>query len=110
MVGTAERDHTVFIDESVTPNALHFSANFNVSVPFIDRHLAEGRGHRIVLRHPGGEVSYAQLADNVGRAGNALLSLGLALGDRLVIAALDEPDFFLYLLGRHQSRNHSDPC
>jgi benzoate-CoA ligase family protein len=99
MVGTAARDHTVAIDESVTPNALHFSANFNVAVPFIDRHLDEGRGHRIALRHHGGEVSYAQLAENVGRAGNALLSLGIAPGEHLVMAALDEPIFFYVFWG-----------
>ncbi len=99
MVRIAERDHTVAIDESVVPNALHFSANFNVAVPFIDRHLDDGRGQRIALRHQGGEVSYAQLADNVGRAGNALLSLGIAPGERLIMAALDEPIFFYVFWG-----------
>ena len=99
MVGTAARDHTVAIDESVTPNALHFSANFNVAVPFIDRHLDEGRGQRIALRHSGGEVSYAQLAENVARAGNALLGLGIAPGERLMMAALDEPMFFYVFWG-----------
>ena len=99
MVGTAQRDHTVTIDESVTPNALHYAANFNVAVPFIDHHVAEGRGHRIALRHSGGEVSYAQLAQNVARAGNVLLSLGIAPGERLVMAALDEPMFFYVFWG-----------
>ena len=94
-----QRNHTVTIDESVTPNALHYAANFNVAVPFIDRHVAEGRGHRIALRHPGGEVSYAQLAENVARAGNVLLSLGIAPGERLVMAALDEPMFFYVFWG-----------
>lgn len=96
MVGTAERDHTVTIDEGVTPNALRYAANFNVAVPFIDRHVAEGRGHRIALRHSGGEVSYAQLEENVARAGNVLLGLGIAPGERLMMAALDEP-MFLYV-------------
>lgn len=99
MVGTATRDHTVTIDESVTPNVLHFSTNFNVAVPFIDRHLEEGRGQRIALRHPSGEVSYAQLAENVARAGNTLLALGIAPGERLMIMALDEPMFFYVFWG-----------
>ena len=99
MAETAERDHTVAIDESVVPNALNFSANFNVAVPFIDRHLDEGRGQRIALRHQGGEVSYAQLAENASRAGNALLSLGLAPGERLIMAAVDEPIFFYVFWG-----------
>jgi len=99
MAETAERDHTVAVDESVVPNALNFSANFNVAVPFIDRHLDEGRGQRIALRHQGGEVSYAQLAENASRAGNALLSLGLAPGERLIMAALDEAIFFYVFWG-----------
>ncbi len=99
MAETDERDHTVAIDESVVPNALNFSANFNVAVPFIDRHLDEGRGQRIALRHEGGEVSYAQLAENTSRAGNALLSLGIAPGERLIMAALDEPIFFYVFWG-----------
>ena len=99
MAETAERDHTVVIDESVVPNALNFSANFNVAVPFIDRHLDEGRGQRMALRHQGGEVSYVQLAENASRAGNALLSLGIAPGERLIMAALDEPIFFYVFWG-----------
>ncbi len=64
MVGTIEQSHTVVVDESVTPNALRYSPIFNVAVRFIDQHVIDGRGHRIALRHPGGEITYAQLADN----------------------------------------------
>ena len=99
MIGTAERDHTVANDEGVTPNALRYAANFNVAVLFIDRHVVEGRGHRIALRHSGGEVSYAQLEENVARAGNVLLGLGIAPGERLMMAALDEPMFFYVFWG-----------
>ena len=99
MVGTIEQSHTVVVDESVTPNALRFSPIFNVAVRFIDQPVIDGRGHRIALRHSGGEITYAQLADNVGRAGNALRALGLAPGDRLVMAALDDPMFFYVFWG-----------
>ncbi len=99
MVGTADRSHTVVVDESVTPNLLRFSPVFNVAVPFIDRHVEQGRGDSIALRHPGGVISYADLAQNVGRAGNALLALGLNPGDRLVMAALDDPMFFYVFWG-----------
>ena len=99
MNGTIESDHTVVVDESVTPNALHFSAVFNVAVSFIDRHITEGRGTHVALRHGADEITYAQLAENVGRAGNALLKLGLIPGDRLVMAALDAPMFFYVFWG-----------
>lgn len=96
---TIMNDHTVLVDESVTPNALHFSPVFNVAVPFIDRHVGEGRGDRVALRCGSGTISYAQLAENVSRAGNALLGLGLVPGDRVMMAALDEPDFFYVFWG-----------
>lgn len=91
--------HTIWVDESVTPNALRFSPIFNVAVPFIDRHVTEGRGDQLALYHPGGRVTYAQLAENVARAGNALLELGLVPGDRIIMAALDDPMFFYVFWG-----------
>ncbi len=96
---TGEENHCVMIDESVVPNALKFSPVFNVAVPFIDRHVREGRGEAVALRHPGGEVSYAQLAENVSRAGNVLLNLGLKPGERMVMAAVDDPLFFYVFWG-----------
>jgi benzoate-CoA ligase family protein len=99
MSGTIKKCHKVVVDESVIPNALRFSPIFNVAVPFIDQHVIEGRGHRIALRHHGGEVSYAELAEKVGRAGNALLNLGLVPGDRLIMAAIDDPMFFYVFWG-----------
>ena len=99
MNGTIQNDHTVVVDESVTPNTLRFSAVFNVAVSFIDRHITEGRGTHIALRHDADEITYAQLAENVNRAGNALLKLGLIPGDRLVMAALDAPMFFYVFWG-----------
>jgi benzoate-CoA ligase family protein len=99
MMTRGETLHRVDIDESVTPNRLSFSPVFNVAVPFIDRHVHEGRGERIALRHKSGDVTYAQLAENVSRAGNALLALGLKPGERLVIAAIDDPMFFYVFWG-----------
>ncbi len=99
MAKAVQSNHTVVVDQSVTPNALHFSPVFNVAVPFIDRHVHEGRGDCVALRHHGGTITYAELAENVSRAGNALLSLGLSPGDRVVMAALDEPLFFYVFWG-----------
>ena len=99
MAEIIESNHTVVVDESITPNTLRFSAVFNVAVPFIDRHVNEGRGGRVALHYNGEEITYARLAENVNRAGNALLKLGLAPGERLVMAALDEPMFFYIFWG-----------
>ena len=87
-------DHTVRIDAQTSPATLHFSANFNVAVPFIDRHITEGRGAKTAFTvHGGGSCTYAQLAENVNRAGNSLLSLGLKPGQRVLMVVKDSCEF-----------------
>jgi len=72
---------------------------FNVAAPFIDRHIGEGRGAKAAIRTAHETVSYAELADRVNRAGNALLSLGLKPRDRLLMVVKDCPAFFYLFWG-----------
>src|SRR5215467_12279619 len=73
---------------------------FNVVVPFIDRHAHEGRGAKAAIRTVHGEtVTYAELAERVNQAGNALLALGLRPGDRLLMVVKDCPAFFYLFWG-----------
>ncbi len=72
---------------------------FNVAVPFIDRHLAEGRGTKPAIRTLHETVAYAELAERVNRAGNALLAQGLKPGDRLLMVVKDCPAFFYLFWG-----------
>lgn len=75
-------------------------ARFNVAVPFIDRHAGDGRGGKAAIRTVQGEtVTYAELAERVNRAGNALLSRGLRPGDRLLMVVKDCPAFFYLFWG-----------
>lgn len=67
--------------------------SFNAATTFIDRHLSEGRGGRVALRCGDQEVTYAQLAENVNRAGNALRRLGVRPEERILLAVLDSPEF-----------------
>ena len=92
-------DHTVAVDTAQTPTALAFADVFNVAVPFIDRHIAEGRGARVAIRDAAGDVSFADLAANVNRAGNALAALGLGRGDRVLMVVKDCPLFFYLFWG-----------
>ncbi len=79
---------------------LEFSKNFNVAVPFIDRHLGEGRGAKIAIRTDDGQnVRYDELAAKVNRCGNALLGLGLAPGARVLMVIKDCPEFFYLFWG-----------
>ncbi|MCW5774109.1 MAG: benzoate-CoA ligase family protein [Rhodospirillaceae bacterium] len=73
---------------------------FNAAVPFIDRHLAEGRGAKPAIRTTEGEtVTYAALAERVNRCGNALKGLGIAPGDRMLMVVKDCPAFFYAFWG-----------
>ena len=92
-------DHTVAVDAGQTPTALTFADVFNAAVPFIDRHLALGRGAKVAIRGAAGDVTYAALAANVNRAGNALAALGLDPGDRVLMVAKDCPLFFYLFWG-----------
>ena len=94
------KDNTVSIDTSVSPADIAFSKQFNVAVPFIDRHLEEGRGDKVVIQlHEGGAVTYATLAEHVNRAGNALLGLGIRPRDRVLMMIKDAPEFYFTYWG-----------
>ena len=92
-------DHTVAVDAAQSPTALTFAEVFNVAVPFIDRHVAEGRGAKVAIRDAQGSVTYAALAANVNRAGNVLTALGLGAGDRVLMVVKDCPIFFYLFWG-----------
>ena len=87
------------VDRSQSPARITYGPGFNVAVPFIDRHLAEGRGAKVAIRSAAGEVTYGQLAERVNRCGNALLALGVRRGDRLVMIVKDCPEFFYLFWG-----------
>ena len=89
--------NTVVIDP--TDSSIRFAPRFNVAVPFIDRHPAEGRVHKIAIRTVHGDVSYGQLAEQVNRCGNALRSMGLGAGERLLMIVKDCPAFFFLFWG-----------
>ena len=72
---------------------------FNVAVPFIDRHVDEGRGAKAAIQTAHETVTYAQLAERVNRAGNTLLAMELAPGDRLLMVIKDCPAFFYLFWG-----------
>ena len=74
------------------PFARWFSdGTLNASVNCLDRHVAAGRGEKVALHwvgEPEGEaadITYAELLERTCRAANALESLGVEAGDRVVI-------------------------
>ena len=80
MTANMTEQHKVIIEPGARAPAIRFTKTFNVAVPFIDRHVAEGRGEHVALRSTAGDITYTQLAANVARCGNALKSLGIGRG------------------------------
>ncbi len=73
-------------------------ARYNASAILFDN-LARRNGDRPALRGPGGTLTYDALCRSANRAGNALTSLGLARGDRVVMICDDTPLYPAFLFG-----------
>ncbi len=78
---------------------LRFPEPFNAAEYFIDRHIAEGRGNKVAIRTLNQEVTYSELLHTVNRVGNALASLGIGRGERILIVGKDCPEFFSLFWG-----------
>jgi len=82
---------TEVLDFSDAPHAKWFAdGKLNVAYNCVDRHVEDGFGDKVAIHwegEPGDSrsITYAQLKDEVSRAANALVGLGLKAGDRVAI-------------------------
>ena len=82
---------TEVLDWSEAPFAKWFvGGQLNVAYNCVDRHVDAGYGDQVAIRFEGEagdrrDITYAQLQDEVCRAANALLELGVVAGDRVAI-------------------------
>lgn len=68
----------------------------NAAIHFIDRHPAEGRGAKTAYREAAGQkrqISFAELAEQSGRAATALSRAGLRRDERALMLMLDRIEF-----------------
>ena len=72
---------------------------YNAAEDLVGRHLTAGRGGKVAYIDDAGQCTYAELADRVNRFGNHLLSLGLRMEDRILIAMHDTIDWPVAFLG-----------
>ena len=72
---------------------------YNAAVDLVGRNLAAGRGGKIAYIDDAGSCTYAQLAERVDRAANALHSLNIHSEERIAIAMLDSADWVALFLG-----------
>ena len=73
--------------------------DYNAAADLVGRNLAAGRGAKTAYIDDAGQCSYAELAERVDRFGNHLLSLGLRMEDRILIAMHDSIDWPVAFLG-----------
>jgi acetyl-CoA synthetase len=80
------------LDWSAAPFAKWFTdGTLNVAYNCVDRHVEAGNGDRVAIHWEGERVgegralTYSDLQTEVGKAANALSSLGLVAGDRVAI-------------------------
>jgi benzoate-CoA ligase family protein len=81
------------------PPRLTFPRPYNAAAALVDRHLVEGRGARVAFRDDRTQLTYAELAERVGRAGNALAALGVQMEQRVMLAMLDCVELPVLFLG-----------
>ena len=81
------------VDRSTSPPRIHVPRDYNAAVDFVDRHLAEGRGAKVAFVDDTTSLTYAGLAEQVSRAGNALLALGVRREQRVMLVLQDTVSF-----------------
>lgn len=74
-------------------------ANLNIAEYFLDRRIAEGRGERVALRGPFGELTYREVQGLANRFAQALVRLGVRPEERVLIALPDGPEYVGALFG-----------
>ncbi|HEX2914721.1 MAG TPA: benzoate-CoA ligase family protein [Chloroflexia bacterium] len=74
-------------------------AIFNAATYFVDANLQRGLGNKVAIYCEGREVTYAQVAEQVNRAGNALRALGLQMEQRVLLLLLDSPEYAAAFFG-----------
>ena len=73
---------------------------YNAAADLLDGNLEAGRGGRVAMRTAAGvELTYAEVAAGANRMGNALREQGVEIENRVLIAALDGPEFVAAFFG-----------
>jgi benzoate-CoA ligase len=86
-------------DHSVSPPRIDIPRVYNAAHDLVERNLVAGRSDKTAYVDDNGRYTYAQLAQRVNRAANALTGLGLEMENRVMIAHLDTIDFPSVFLG-----------
>ena len=86
-------------DQSTSPPKITIPRCYNAADDLIARNLLAGRGAKLAYIDDQASYTYEQLAERVNRAANALLGLGLAREQRVLLCVHDTIDFPSVFLG-----------
>ncbi len=73
--------------------------HYNATEDLLDGNLEHGRAHKVAIRTQADELTYADVAANANRAGNAFRELGVEVENRVLMAVLDSPEFAATFFG-----------
>ncbi len=86
-------------DHSVSPPRVDVPREYNAAYDLVERNLVAGRAGKVAYVDDNGETTFGQLAERVNRFGSGLLSLGLEMEHRVLVALVDTTDFPTAFLG-----------
>jgi benzoate-CoA ligase len=72
---------------------------FNAATYFIDRHIVEGREHKVAIECGEQRVTYRQLFETVNRVGNCLRKFAVRIEERVALLLFDTPEFAASFFG-----------
>jgi len=78
---------------------VHVPRSYNAAVDFVDRHVAEGRGHKLAFVEDGRTTTYAELADRTSRVAAVIRGLGVEQEQRVMLCLHDTADFVAIFFG-----------
>ncbi|MGC2517619.1 MAG: benzoate-CoA ligase family protein [Burkholderiales bacterium] len=86
-------------DHSVSPPRINVPRDYNAAHDLIERNLTLGRAGKVAYIDDAGQCTFGELAERVNRFGSGLLSLGLEMEQRVLLALTDTIDFPTAFLG-----------
>jgi len=77
------------------PEAEAWRSRVNVAEMLVDKNVNEGRGEKVAVLHEDQRITYRELQRMINIFGNALKSLGIGIGDRVMIKLPNIPEFII---------------
>ncbi|MEM2728731.1 MAG: AMP-binding protein, partial [Candidatus Bathyarchaeia archaeon] len=77
------------------PEAKNWPQKLNIAEILVDENVRLGRDKKTAILHENQAITYGELQLSVNRFGNALKSLGMEIGDRVIICLPNIPEFII---------------